>query len=305
LARLVFKKICSDLAVNQTSENLDRFLSWVIEDNTSRILFEQDLKEYAHALLSPYANMEPEPPIKKKIQSFLIDHFGDPRIKRSDWQAVSESTMAILARWLTEESFEFLLKIVSKTNDTTQWVERKKFWSKYIKNGSITEAWVVLGPRAAVVAQQMKREGKLESTDAYGILRRDQIDPFHSVILMRIGDWIISEWTHSGKVRFYKRTTNQHTPKMYEPHYSPSRIRADDWADECFVHHHLSWTDTVERYLRNKVGVSPATKVTKPSAKTASDLVMKCKGCEIYVAPRLLNSHDLCPKCRGVKYKKR
>ena len=222
------------------------------------------------------------------------------------WLVVPETYRAVINRWWTSESFNLLLKIVSKSNDTKQWSDRQKFWSKYVKSGHISEAWVALGPEAVQVAKRINKSGQLDVHGSYGVLDRADIDKFHSVILMRFGDTVISEWTHSGKVRIYRKS-NQRAPKLYDRRYSSSRIRDDERCNKYFVHNG-DWQSRVERFLslpgssRSRPGSSDKAKIesARPLAKSLNGRVGgQCQRCGELDKGDRLDANGVCPNCKG------
>ena len=302
----VFFEVGRLLSLEFSSEKLDRFLLWAAPASVTNVLFEGRLKDYAAALLSAHVNQDPSRSDKEKIQRFLIGNFGDPRINQSAWLVVPETYRAVINRWLTSESFNLLLKIVSKSNDTKQWSDRQKFWSKYVKSGHISEAWVALGPEAVQVAKRINKSGQLDVHGSYGVLDRADIDKFHSVILMRFGDTVISEWTHSGKVRIYRKS-NQRAPKLYDRRYSSSRIRDDERCNKYFVHNG-DWQSRVERFLslpgssRSRPGSSDKAKIVsaRPLAKSLNGRVGgQCQRCGELDKGDRLDANGVCPNCKG------
>ncbi len=300
-SRSVFREVTRSLAKNPTDQKLHRFFSWVEVDGGKRILFENSIKEYCDALLSPYLHSDPTGESRPLIHNFLIENFGDPRLEVQEWNPVPDDQKAVINRWLTEESFELLLQIVNRSNDTDHWRSRKKFWGEYIEKGLISEAWVALGTRAAEVARMMQRSGDLASSAVYGLLMKENIDPFHSVIFMRIGNWIISEWTHSGKVRFYSMQTNENTPKLYQRWYRPDIIRNDYKANMAFVHNG-NWQSNVRSYLRTKIKVNRTVPDAVPQPSQPVNR-KTCVLCNKSVFANECDAHGRCASCRGVKAK--
>jgi len=302
----VFNAICAQLSTGHTDQRLSRFWRWVRPNNDQHILFRKSLRSYAEALLTPYVSASPTDTQKAAIQNFLLDVFRDPRVDRSSWRVVPAVLRNVFNRWLTEQSFELLMQIVSSSNDTTQWQERQKFWTPYIEAGHISDAWVVLGSKGASVATQLVQRGDLQSTAVYGLLRSGDVDPLHSMILLRIGDWVISEWTHSGKLRFYHQLSNKKAPKFYEKLYHASAIRVDSAADEAITHH-SGWQHTARQFLANRIGVRvsvaatpvPSTQFKTPKSKGDE----ACVACGAFWPPIMLDVRGRCRRCNSIGYK--
>ena len=299
-SQLVFRHTCNVLAKGYEPHDLTRFIDWTQDPTSKKWLFENDIANYTFALVTPYVRRDPPDSVKKDILNTLIGLFGDPRTKPAKWHAVDDAIQRTLKRWLTQNSFDLLLQIVNTSNDTHQWKERHDYWSTYIEGGHISEAWVALGPRAAEVANRLITAGELKSSGEYGKLQRSEIDPLHSMILMRIGDWIVSEWTHSGKLRFYNTEINRKAPKMYEKLYEASQIRLDNLAQDNVIHHN-GWQDKATQIVKRKIGLT----ALQPSPAANRKKNVACISCGNSDADNGVNSSGKCFSCRGINFKSR
>lgn len=254
-AREVFHKLCLELSQGHNNNSLDRF--WMFVDSGENPLFQESIKDYSSALLTPYGVNEADDDVRKIIQRFMTNLFGDPRIHPARWKGVSDEHLAVMYRWLTKNSFDILLKVVERSNDTTHWSERRKFWYPYIEAGHISEAWVAFGHNAASIARALVRDGTIATAREFGLLGTGG-DPWHSVIMMKMGDHVIAEWTHSGKVRFYNKRTNQNAPAFYKGTYSGTSYRdglRNDHAPDFFKIHNKGWQRDVRQYIERNIGV--------------------------------------------------
>ena len=122
----------------------------------------------------------------------------------------------MIMRWLVHTTLEDFFRVVRdgsrQDNDANRmWPYREAFWRAYLNKGVITDAWVVLGYAIAKNASAFL-EGQRNS---YGKLDSGQgIKPFHAVLILRIGDLVITEWNHMGKYRLW-HADNEHAPKFY------------------------------------------------------------------------------------------
>jgi hypothetical protein len=298
--RLVFRHVCRSMSKGFEPHDLARFLDWTQDPKSKKWLFENDITDYTTALVTPFIKRDPIDSVKKQVLSTLIELFKDPRTKPAKWHGVDEEIQRTLKRWLTQNSFDLLLQIVNSSNDTHQWKERHAYWNTYIDGGHISEAWVALGPRAVEVAQRLITTGELKSSGEFGRLQRSEIDPLHSMILMRIGDWIVSEWTHSGKLRFYNTETNRKAPKMYERLYEASQIRLDSLAQDNVIHHN-GWQDKATQIVKRRIGLTART----PSAAANRKKNGACISCGNSDADNGVNSSGKCFSCRGINFKTR
>lgn len=299
----VFKLVCERLSEHHNEKDLVRFWNYVQGET---IRFKSQLPEYAKALLGPYVNSDAPEGDKADIVQFLLEHFSDPRVKPQIWAEVDQRFVEILNRWLTEQSFSLLMQVVKESNDTKQWQERVRFWQPYIDAGYVREAWVALGKQADYVARDLVREGVLKSRSSYGTFMRGggYLHPDHSVIFIKIGDVIISEWTHSGKMRLYL-SGNKKAPLLYRQTYDVELIRNDANCEEA-VTHHVNWQDKAEDIINRYVNVRrPQIKQPKIESITARQKLQKCASCGGDLSVEELDRNGICLKCNGVKVKRR
>ena len=300
-----FLSMCHMLSIGHKEEVLDRFLQLLEEINT----LDEPIYPFAHpqsgdiasvcaALLRPYRTENPADLTKNRIETFLLERFGDPRANRLRWSKVGEEEVGVLSRWLTKESFELLMQVLSSTNNTGQWKDRAKFWGHYIDHEYVSEVWVVFGPDAYRQANRLVKEGEIKSRSAFGVLEKENIQPIHSAILMKIGDLIVSEWTHDGKIRIYS-SSNPRKPKFYSTRYSPNSIRDDSSPD--FVKVHLgAWEYDVESYIYRSTNIpGPSRRGRIRQETTPRTLQSTCSKCGQEVPPRWLDARGVCLSCGG------
>ena len=255
-----FAHICEDLSLRHDVDRIERFFSLLPDDPSNKgddrvALTEGSLPILAKALLAPYLQVDPDDDLRLRIIDVLVRLFRDPRLNATGWAGVDQDLIAVLLRWLTAESFEMLMEVLNSSNQSAQWRTRERFWRRYVQKGYVREAWVVFGPDAERQATKLIRSGELRSRGSFGVLDRSQIQGHHSVLLMKIGDLTIAEWTHDGKVRFY-RSRNTSAPAFYKLRYDPEVLRFDSRTDHYKVHlgH---WQYDVERYIRDVTGLRP------------------------------------------------
>jgi len=300
-----FLLMCHMLSTGHKVEVLERFLQLLEEVNTSGELIypfahpqSGDIASICNAFLSPYHTENPTDLIKNRIQNYLLERFGDPRANKFRWSNVREEEIQILCRWLTKESFELLMQVLSSTNNTGQWKERAKFWRHYIDHEFVSEVWVIFGPDAHRQANRLVKEGEIKSRSAFGILEKESIQQIHSAILMKIGDLIVSEWTHDGKIRIYT-SGNTKKPVFYSNKYSPNSIRDDNSPD--FLKVHLgNWESDVERYIYKVTNIpGPSSRGSIQKKVTKTILQSTCLKCGQEVPLKWLDTRGTCLSCTG------
>ena len=253
-----FEHVCDVVSRGHDRSVLDKFFLFFptsLNDQTDdrALITKTALPQVARALLKPYLQADPDDHARSAILDLLVRLYRDPRLKPTEWAGVDQDLVGVLLRWLTAESFEMLMEVLNSSNQSQQWRIRERFWRKYIKRDYVKEAWVAFGPDAEREAFKLIRGGQLRSRGAFGVLEKSQIQGHHSVLFMRIGDLIISEWTHDGKVRFY-RSRNSAKPPFYQLRYDPDVLRRDAKADHYKVHLG-NWQYDVAEYIREVTGL--------------------------------------------------
>lgn len=178
----------------------------------------------ADGLVRPWLQRQPPDHIRHGLISFLIEHYGDPRVLTSvhqghHWQGVSAETIAAVKRWLVADTLRGFMRILQLTADEI-WRYREKFWMAYYDRGVIEEAWIALGSQANLRAKQEFRNA---TWAPYGRLTSGAT-PDQSVLFLRIGDIQFMEWSHHGSLRAC-RVGDPGCPSMYQTEYSGTDLR--------------------------------------------------------------------------------
>lgn len=221
---------------------------------------------YAKALLGYWDSQIPSKKLKEYLKHLFLSNLRDPRVYPQRWSSVDEEYQKIIKRWLTEESFEMLIQVLDAVADLGHWNDRKDFWSYYLKNELISDSWVIFGTEAHLQAKKLQREGLLSKSAGFAKFRRGSgsVQSNHSVIIMKIGGLIISEWTHSGRVRLYINNSIK-APEFYKAEYSANHIRYDGYritfqysgsGNEVFMDHHSNWQLKLAEFIRQNTGIS-------------------------------------------------
>ncbi len=211
------------------------------------------------ALLSPFASEgHSDSKILDEIATFLIKTFGDPRLSQDKWHGVASSAKQVILRWLTgvtlEDFFQLLDKTVKMGESSHQWPFRRALWSAYYKRGHITEAWILLGPKA----QQYVKTIKNWEDKAHGVLLSGSgVQSNQSVLLLKFRDGLIlAEWSHNGKGRFWL-PDNKNAPQFYKSSYLRNEVI--DYCDFAFIHsggERYSWQRKVTDWIYHQTGMS-------------------------------------------------
>ena len=203
--------------------------------------------------------------MEEQIKSFLVENYGDPRLGGQGWGSggaahgwvgVSDRARAVIRRWLVKTSIDQFLHIVDEMALEHHWVYRKAFWTAYLKEDYITDAWVVFGPKGAAKAQQSYRLTGDESWRSIGHFERGDgsFEKNHAVLILRIGDIVVVDWSHNGKCWIWKHS-NPDAPAFYKRRYVANALRRADFGQ---VHHYSDqylWQGKVEQYIRQQTGI--------------------------------------------------
>jgi hypothetical protein len=213
--------------------------------------------ELAEALLQPFQETSPDESVKEDIKKFLLEFYGDPRTQRAKWQGVAEDYRAVMIRWLVQDTFEDFFRIVDLTQKSDkdadrQWPYRKAFWLAYFRKDVVTDAWLVLGYEIATNARQQLA---IESEN-YGRMSGMGIKPSHAVLILKIQDYIIVEWSHVGKYRMWHES-DQYAPKLYAKSYDRTVLTRQPAVEG--VHYSASaggWQSKLASKIRGRTGIS-------------------------------------------------
>jgi len=121
-------------------------------------------------------------------------------------------------RWLAGDSLRSFMRILERTADDI-WHYRQKFWMAYYDAGYVEDAWLVLGPDAKKVIGDVSSDLAMR----YGVLDGGTASN-QSVLLLRIGDLIFTEWSHNGSLRAY-REGSAGAPTFYRTRYHAYDLR--------------------------------------------------------------------------------
>lgn len=218
---------------------------------------------FADALLKPWAQARASDEMKALLLNFFLREYRDPRIEKARefyWEGVSDRAISVVLNWLAGDALRDFMAILQSTADEI-WRFRQKFWMAYYDRGLIDEAWLVLGQGAAMQARRLKDAKK---PMYYGELRGASFD--QSVLLLKIGDLIFTEWSHNGSLRAY-RETDKAAPKLYRPSYHAADLKVAeslDFHDGLNMKPQLShmnsegghWQRKARDFIRRHVGVT-------------------------------------------------
>lgn len=211
----------------------DRIIEWV-KDTDGRIMFARAFPNAVSALLLPWTNDDPPAAHRGRLIEVLQTlGGGDPRTKPAAWRQVRDQApdaYAVLMRWLTRASVFQFFDIVDRSlahdpASRTMWTYRRRFWTAYLlgEEGApqIEEAWVAFGSDGARLARQAARENSEAGLAAFGT--QDDKGSTHAALIMRIGDLLIVDWSHSAKCNFWRKG-ERGRPELYRSRYQKGEL---------------------------------------------------------------------------------
>lgn len=236
---------------------IDKFIDFVTQDEKVVYSGTSSQLKIVEALLMPCLSQLPDVHIQKTIERFLLNAYSDPRVNPAKWAHVPEALTALMKRWLTKQAMGLLLEVLNRTADDAHWESRHDFWSFYIDNELVEEAWVVFGPNAFEHAKDLVVTSPDFNAGTFGRIKRGggQVQQNHSVLLMRIDNVVIAEWTHNGKVRLWER--GHFSPAFYRQEYAADELRgvgSKHKAKDEYVHH-SRWQEKVDKFIYEHTGI--------------------------------------------------
>ena len=188
----------------------------------------------AYVLLKPWVAMDPEDGYRDRVMALLLEKFGDPRMSQNVWDTHADrltrtlgiidanNVFRIFNQWITEKTVRLFFDLIARTTDRPdQWKERRAFWDAYLDNKFVERAWFALGQDARGLAQIAKSSHGL----LFGRVGGNGAASSQSVLLMKIGDLIVAEWSDNGRARFW-RDDSAFSPKFNNNYYEGQTLRS-------------------------------------------------------------------------------
>jgi len=224
--------------------------SWVTHDNNYE--FGEKCELVIDGMLLPCGNMTLDVNTKKCIENFLLKVFKDPRFlkNRNTWLHVSEDAKKLFLGWLTKSSLDVFLRIIDDAAYATHWKHRREFWSRYIDGNYVDEAYVVLGPISIGMANRLYQETKDEAYKCCGEILNPSLKD-HSVLLLKMGNIVVSEGSHQKKVHVWNN--NKNAPEFYENEYVRFKLESKS---DFNTHHDIygRWREKVGDFIKTNSG---------------------------------------------------
>lgn len=176
-----------------------------------------------------------------KSSSFILPH-SNPNLEQCSYELEYLCT----GRPKPREVIQAFFHLINSAGVDKHSEFRKVFWRKYLENGHISNAWLVL---TQSMAKKALLELELNEYD-FGILQKHRrVDDNHCVLLMQIKDYLIAEWSHIGKCRIW-HIENPYAPQQFSSNYT--REELTDYADHIQQHYFSQkglWQNHLDQWL--------------------------------------------------------
>lgn len=188
----------------------------------------------AYVLLKPWTAIDPDDAYRDRVMAILLEKVGDPRTSQNNWDTLADTlarvhglndapkVLGLLHQWITEKTVRLFFDLIARTTDRPdQWRERRAFWEAYLDNKFVERAWFALGQEARGLAQVAKTSQGLR----FGRVGGSGAASGQSVLLMKIGDMVIAEWSDNGRARFWMAESPR-APKFNQNYYEGQTLRS-------------------------------------------------------------------------------
>ena len=256
----LYRRSASQLNSSNAEVMLGRLLEWVIDPQDNKFRHASLRQKFMESLILPWADrQQPSIEVQKLTQSFLLKHFGDPRLPshQAEWRLIDPAALRVFYRWLAKQSVEQFLRVVDELAIDHQWRYRRAFWESYLRHGFIEDAWVAFAPHG------MRKIRDIAARNADDLSWRScatldgSWDKKHAVLILKIGDLMIADFSHSGKCRLW-RDGNKKKPSPYQQSYGRDSLMHAQ-ADWEFVHsgsEKYHWQGQVSERISYVTGIS-------------------------------------------------
>ena len=192
----LLKELPPPLASSRGQGVFERAQAFAVVDRALRFEEAEARGALANSLLTPWApgsRLSARDGVRSHVQSFLLARLGDPRTRRANWLHVEESKIGVMRRWLSRASLKAFFDVVANHADEN-FEYRRAFWNAYLEAEAIDDSWLALGANVHAEAQGIR-----ELHGSFARLRGASGN--QSVLLIKVGPVIFSEWSHSGSLR--------------------------------------------------------------------------------------------------------
>lgn len=238
-------------------------------DESGRTLMQGLANPLAEALLRPMVNSHVDQDTSDQFVRVITVALGDPRLERNGrWVSVESDLRNLVVRWLSRLSLRQFLDVVDQTAQVSKWFERRRFWEghyEFYESKKIEiEAWVAFGESGARLARRA-----FGNSAGFARLhsQRKYVSSGHAVLLLKIGELMVADWSDNGKCNIWSRAADQDAPELYRSNYGSNEVQAFfgqgnfETADKLAWAHQGNWQDRIAQRLYELTGIRVPSKV--------------------------------------------
>ena len=158
VAHLHFVSTLAPRIRNGDLDAAEKLLDWIDPPDLGTPLQGPGAGKAMDALLLPWCTRDPEPALKKLLETRLVSAYGDPRINVAGiWAACSGEARLVMLKWLAGATIKVFFDIVTQADSSHMWSDRKDLWNDLYEEGRVTQAWFALSYEGAAIARRLDR----------------------------------------------------------------------------------------------------------------------------------------------------
>ena len=190
---------------------------------------------------------------RKESIDYIDRYIGDPRIRKhsNNWKGVDEHLKQIYLKYKVRLSITFFFGFISKGADKSaigqrQWEQRKKYWSWFLENDLIDDAWVILGSSAHYDARRQIKDSGFQQ---YGVGDLRDYDKSH--VMMQIKNILIVECSHNGALWVFD-IEDSNCPSMGNAKYQKTQFKYINEYGKGYLYHKEGWESKLDDIIKNR-----------------------------------------------------
>lgn len=206
------------------------------------------------SLLNYFVENNGSEKVRKEIIEYIDNFVGDPRIKkyRSNWKDVNEELRKVYLKYKVKVSVSFFFGFISAGADKSEtgqrhWEQRRKYWTWYLENELIDDAWVILGSSAESAARAEIKDSEFQQ---YGTGNLREYNKSH--IMMQIGNIICVECSHNGALWIFD-IDDDNCPPLGESKYYKEQFRFEP--DRGYLAHSQGWQQKLDERIQERTSI--------------------------------------------------
>lgn len=202
-----------------------RLLNWLDPGGDGDACLQEGAELAVNAILEPWLNHDPPPDVdKESIQKRLFSAYGDPSRRIGVWPRCSEKACGVMQKWVVGKRIRVFFDIVTETDRSHMWADRRQVWIDLHDQGYITEAWFAFSQAGVVAARQLATQRADRSLASFATNKSSSSeDRKKCLLLMKInGRWVV-EGSHNFKTHVFPLESS--TVQPYQPTYTCDQFR--------------------------------------------------------------------------------